>query len=105
MTIPINESHLKNMKSFPMPSVAFTRAFLAALLCASVAGTSLAQAAPQITITPSSQSVASGGRATFTATAISDPSPTVTYQYQWLFKGSPIAGATNNILHVDKILP
>ena len=52
--------------------------------------------APQLVLNPESQSVELGSSVTFTADATGTPP----LSYQWLFNGSPIAGATSSNLFI-----
>ena len=58
-----------------------------------------AAGAPAITVPPVPQAALAGGSATFTVTAVGDP----TLRYQWLKNGVPIAGATSNELTVTNV--
>jgi hypothetical protein len=56
--------------------------------------------APMISVQPVSQTVLTGGSATFTVTAAGTPAPT----YQWNFNGTAIAGATGSSYSVNNAL-
>jgi hypothetical protein len=57
--------------------------------------------APIFTTQPSSRNVLWGGLVSFFGTASGGPPPA----YQWLFNGTPIAGATNNSLQLNFVSP
>jgi hypothetical protein len=59
----------------------------------------VAAGAPVITVSPVPQAAIAGGTATFTVTAVGNP----TLRYQWLKNGVPIAGATSNELTVTNV--
>jgi hypothetical protein len=58
-------------------------------------------AAPTIVTEPANQSVALYSPATLSVSATGVPVPS----YQWLFNGSPIAGATNPTLSIAEVVP
>ncbi len=70
---------------------------IAAIYAAGSAGKCKAPQPPAVTVSPSSQSVAVGANATFTANATGTPP----LSYQWLFGGSPISGATGATLTIN----
>src|SRR5437773_1726826 len=59
-----------------------------------------AQQIPVIVSAPTSETVAPGASHAF---AVSPQNTNLTYQFQWFFNGTPIAGATNRTLIVSNI--
>ncbi len=61
----------------------------------------VAPGAPVITVPPVPQVVSPGGAATFTVTAVGDP----TLRYQWMKNAVPITGATSTSLTLTSVQP